>query len=65
MEHVHVSYKEDAGSGIPVMACGISEVSRLGIHAENVEQLVLKDVTLDGCEGEAVTAVNTAVVQER
>ena len=54
MKNVSVTYAENAEKGFPAMLCGIEEVSRQGIIAENVEKLVLKNVRVKGQDGETV-----------
>ncbi len=53
MEHVHVTYAENAESGVPAMMDGLDDCRKLGVFANNVEHLVLRDVTVSGQEGEA------------
>jgi len=57
-ENVDVSYAKEAKSGVAAMMIGCEESSRAGILAMNVEKLVLKNVNIEGCEGEAVIAEN-------
>ena len=53
MEHVHVTYADDAQEGVPAMMDGIEPCARLGIYAYNLEKLILRDVRIEGQEGEA------------
>ena len=65
MEHVKVTYTEDAEPGQVAMMEGIDETCYLGIYANNIETLVLKDVSIYGQKGEAVTAENIdCLIQE-
>ncbi len=54
MEHIHVTYAEDAKEGVPAMMDGIEPVKRMGVYANNIRTLVLNDVTVEGQSGEAV-----------
>ena len=54
MEHVQISYAENAIAGEPAMLDGIESVSRMGIYANNIETLVLDDVKIEGQEGEKI-----------
>lgn len=54
MEHVQISYAENAIAGEPAMLDGIKPVSRMGIYANNIETLVLDDVKIEGQEGEKI-----------
>lgn len=53
LEDIHVTYAKDAQKGEPAMMDGIEPCSRLGVFAQNIEELVLRDVRIDGQEGEA------------
>ncbi len=53
MDNVHIYFAKDAVSGLPAMMDGLGECSRRGIFAENVKNLILHDVSVNGCEGEA------------
>lgn len=57
-ENVDVNYAKDAKSGVAAMMTGCDETCKAGILALNVSKLVLKNVNISGCEGEAVTALN-------
>lgn len=52
MEHIHITYAKDAQAGVPAMLDGMEPCSRMGIFADNVEHLVLRDITMEGQEGE-------------
>lgn len=54
MEHIHATYAEDAVEGEPAMMDGIEPVKRMGVYANNIGTLVLKDVRVEGQCGEAV-----------
>ena len=54
MEHVRVTYAADAEPGQIAMMDGLGEDCRLGIYANNVDTLVLKDVAVSGQKGEAI-----------
>ncbi len=53
MEHVHITYAEDAQPGAPAMMDGLDPCKKMGIFADNIEKLVLRDVKVEGQEGEA------------
>lgn len=54
MEHIHVTYAEDAVEEVPAMMDGIEPVKRMGVYANNIRTLVLKDVRIEGQLGDAV-----------
>ena len=58
LEHVRVSYAEDAQAGTAAMACHVSETRKAGLIFSNVKTLKLEDVKITGCEGEILTAEN-------
>ncbi|MDD3251976.1 MAG: glycoside hydrolase family 28 protein [Lachnospiraceae bacterium] len=53
MEHVHVTYAEHPSCDVPAMMDGLEPCSRVGIFAENIEELTLRDVSVEGQDGEA------------
>ncbi len=58
MKNVNISFAENAEKGYAAMLCGIDEMSRRGIIAENAEKLILDNVNIQGHEGDAVTLIN-------
>ncbi len=54
MNNVHISYAEDAVPGRAAMMTGCEKGSKKGIFVRNAVKVVLKNVTLDGNQGEAV-----------
>ena len=50
--NVDISFAENPVPGRPAMMDGASEVTRLGLFAKNVSELVLENVTITGFEGE-------------
>lgn len=53
MEHIHVTYADVPKRDVPAMMDGLEPCAKMGIFADNIEQLTLRDVTIDGQEGEA------------
>ncbi len=62
MKNCTISFAQDAKSDVPIMTLGVDACSKKGIHAENVERLILENVTVTGQEGEAVELVNVTEV---
>jgi polygalacturonase len=54
MENVTVRYKDDAKAGQPAMSNGVPDTSKMGIYAENVKNLILSNVDIQGQDGEVV-----------
>ena len=63
MERVRVSYAASAREGQPAMMDGCdSHICRMGIYANQIEELVLKDVKVEGQDGPAVITENIGCV---
>lgn len=58
MDHIHVTYAENAQEGVPAMLDGIDPCVKMGVFANNIKQLTLHDVTIAGQEGEAFILEN-------
>ena len=58
MERIHVTYAEEAQMGLPAMMDGLGEMNYAGIYANNIENLILEDVKIEGQHGPAVTVEN-------
>lgn len=65
MRNCTMSFAEDAGSDVPIMTLGVDACSKKGIHAENVEKLILENVTVSGQDGEALELVNVSELVQR
>ena len=55
-ERVKISFSPDAKPGIPIMENFAKERCRLGLYLDNVRHIRLKDVKLEGVDGEALIA---------
>ena len=63
MERVRVSYAASAREGQPAMMDGCdSHICRMGIYANQIEELVLKDVKVEGQDGPAIITENIGCV---
>ncbi len=51
-QNVDITFAQNPVPGRPAMMDGLGEMTRLGIFAKNVEELILNKVTVNGCEGE-------------
>ncbi len=54
IENVSFKFKKDAKPHLPAMLTGVREYCKEGIYADNVEKLVLKNVTFEGVKGDKV-----------
>jgi len=57
-ENVSVSFDENARPGIPAMKSFAQEHCRLGLYLDNVREVSLKNVRLEGVEGERLIALH-------
>ena len=62
-ENINFSYAKDAKSGVAAMMLGCDEASRQGLIVSNVEKLILKNVNIEGCDGEAIVADNVDKIE--
>lgn len=58
MEDVHITYADQPKADIPAMMEGVAPMAKRGIYANNVKQMILKNVVVEGQEGPAVTLEN-------
>lgn len=58
MNHIGISFVKDAEPGYPAMMDQIEKVKKLGAYVNNVKQLSLNDVVIEGYEGQKITTVN-------
>ena len=58
LENVHFTFKSDAKPFFPAMALKVTEHCKEGLYADNIDRLVLKNVTIDGIDGEQLILKN-------
>ncbi len=63
LENVRFCFKSDASAGYPAMMSYIDKECKRGLYFNSVRRVQLKNVTMLGQEGEAVTAVNVEEVE--
>lgn len=54
IENVHFSFKEDAKPNWPAMLDDVREYCREGLYVDNIETLILKNVTFEGVVGDEI-----------
>ncbi len=64
IENVSFSFKEDAKPFTPAMLEFVREYCKEGLYIDNVETLILKNVTFDGVVGEKIIKKNCGKVIE-
>ncbi|MBO4378361.1 MAG: glycoside hydrolase family 28 protein [Clostridia bacterium] len=62
LRNVHVSFSPDARPGVPAMMRDTVKCCRRGLYFDNVKQVVLENVTLEGVDGEKLTAKHVGSV---
>jgi hypothetical protein len=56
LENIRVSFAEDAVPGVPAMQNFAQQRCRLGLYLDNVTDIAVKNVTLNGVDGEKLIA---------
>ena len=56
LRDITVDFAKDPRAGVPAMSSGVEPCVKKGIYARNVQHLVLKNVRIEGQEGDALTA---------
>ena len=46
MKNIYVDFDKNASKGYPAMLCGVEEMCKRGIYADNIEKLLLENVTV-------------------
>lgn len=64
IENVSFAFKEDAQPNVPAMATGVREYCKEGLYVDNVEHLILKNVTLNGISGDRIIKKNIGKITE-
>lgn len=64
IENVSFSFKPDAKAYEPAMLENVNSYCRAGLYVDNVERLVLKNVTFEGVDGEKIIKKNLGEVVE-
>ena len=64
IENVSFSFKDDARAYEPAMLQGVDTYCKAGLYVDNVEKLVLKNVTFEGVEGEKIIRKHLGTVVE-
>lgn len=58
MEKIHITYADQPRADVPAMMEDMTPRTRQGIYANQIETLILKDITVDGQEGRAIETAN-------
>ncbi len=60
LSNIQFTYADDAQSGVPAMKNNATKLRKSGLYFDNVAQLVVKNVTLEGVEGQKIVINNVA-----
>ena len=58
LENVRIAYSKDTKPGVPAMFTNAPAVCRMGLYFRSVRQVVLRNVVLEGVDGERVITEN-------
>lgn len=58
MKNIYVDFDKNALKGYPAMLCGVEEMCKRGIYADNIEKLLLENVTVKGYNGDKYELYN-------
>ena len=64
LENVNFTFKENAQSGRPAMMDFVPEVCKQGLFFNNVEEVILNNVTMEGQDGDMVILNNVSKFEE-
>ncbi len=64
IENVSFSFKQDATPALPAMLEHVRKYCKEGLYVDNVETLILKNVTFDGVVGEKIIKKNCGRITE-
>ncbi len=64
MENVYISYTDNPTPEYPAMTCGIDPCTKKGFYALNVDKISMKNVVIEGCDGEAFEFSGVDVIEE-
>lgn len=62
-ENVTIDFAENPTPEYPAMMAGVDPCTRQGIYINNVKKLVLKNVTVEGAEGDPVVILNVDEIE--
>ena len=64
MKNISVRYAENPASDVPAMMEGITAYTKHGVYANNIQTLVIENVSIEGCEGERFELENIDHLQK-
>ena len=64
MKNISVRYADQPTADVPAMMEGVTAYTKHGIYANNIKTLVIENVSVEGCEGEAFELENIEDLQK-
>lgn len=58
MENISISYTDSPIADVPAMMEGVSPMTKQGVYVNNIETFEMRNVQIEGCVGEPLTAEN-------
>ena len=58
VENIEFTYDPEAKEGVPAMKNNAVKMRKAGMYFDNVRKLTVRNVSVDGCDGEELEAHN-------
>jgi polygalacturonase len=52
LENIEITYSDNAMAGYPAMMEELEPISKMGLYANNINELIIRNVVITGCNGE-------------
>jgi len=62
VENVHITFSEDAEEGFPEMLIQCEKVKKQGIYLENIKEVTIKNLNIEGMESEMLITKNVDIL---
>ncbi len=63
LRNIQVSYSKNPIKGVPAMMEGVKPCTKMGLYANNISELILSDITIEGQDGEAFIIENVDKIE--
>lgn len=58
LKNIEITYSENAKAGYPAMMEELEPISKMGLYANNINELIIRNVAITGCNGEPFNIEN-------
>lgn len=65
MRNCSISFAGDAKTDVPIMSGGVDACSRKGLHARNVKQLIIENVSIEGNVGDTLELDGVELIEQK